>query len=192
MEPESAENSSNTSFLSASSATFLVVLVLVALVLGYFLYQNVTYTTITSPESVAVQTVVPKTSTTTNTPMASSTSPDQMTNLPVPQNHPSVESVESVDGNLRYFFGGIVKEIKPSADGTGIVLENSTGLPPITLEKTSNPQAITLVPGGPPNIKAVTHDALKQGMYVQALMYYHIESGTWTLRDVYIPSEKNK
>lgn len=183
-----SESKENTSSGKVNNAT-IGGLIIVALVLSYFLYQKITTTGTPAPAYTDTQNAPPATETQDN---ITAVAPDRFINPPISKNHPGVESVKTIGEDIQYFFAGTIKEVKPLADSTQIILENGAGLPTMILPKTSPPSGITQVPDGSPKIQLLPHATLKPGIYVQVLMYFNIKSNIWTLRDVFIPSEKNK
>lgn len=129
-----------------------------------------------------------KTLPTTPTPSSATVTKED---LPIPRNHPLVQSVTDSPnpGFLQYFFSGSIGQIKTVNGGTQIILVGDDGkIPPLVVPANTK---ITKFTQKPKSLQMLPLSALKPGLIVDVRMDYQFYGTRWLFREVFLPTDRN-
>ena len=118
----------------------------------------------------------------TNTPLINT----RTIELPVAIDDPKVGSVF-----IHYFFSGKIEKLKKTKEGLEISLDSDNGtIPLFTVVKDTRISRIS-PPYSASTSQPIASTSLKTGLYVDISTEYDVRSKTWTVHDVFVPTDKN-
>lgn len=154
----------------------IVFLTLVIIVGGFMWYSK--------SDVALIQSIFDKTQ--TARPVKLDIDGNKIASLPIALNNPSVSSAK-----IHYYIFGTIKEIKTTSEGQLIVLNNTQETPPLVLDTGVRISKITPPYNINPAVPLTVKD-LKVGTVIDVSLEYDLNSGVWSMLDVFVSTDRNK